>query len=115
MLPTNATELPNVSEILRPLLQRVPPEQQPLLIAFAERLAAERYRGWARESTNETRRAQLEECAAREDEIARRIEALYPEAATIQRKLLDNNPELEARYWLAVPENFVRPGRTSAR
>lgn len=88
MLPTNATELPKVSEILRPLLQRVPPEQQPLLIAFAERLAARRYRAWSDDAADEARKSQLLACAAREDEIASRIESLYPEAATIQRELL---------------------------
>ncbi len=88
-------ELPNVSEILRPLLQRTPPEQQPLLIAFAERLAAERYRGWADGAADEARKSQLLACAAREDEIARRIESLYPEAAATERELLDKPPELE--------------------
>ncbi len=86
---------PMLSEILRPLLQRVPPEQQPLLIAFAERLAAQRYRTWADSAADEARKSQLLACAAREDEIASRIESLYPEAAATERELPDSIPELE--------------------
>jgi len=87
-------EIPNVGEALRPVLQRIPRERQPLLIALAERLAAERYRGWAREADDATERAGLVACAEREVEIARRVEALYPEAAAAQRELLVANPDL---------------------
>src|SRR5437773_12201199 len=88
-------ELPNIAEVLARVLQRVSPEQQPLLIALAERLAAERYRGWAREVTETSQGAQLLACADREEEIARRVEALYPEVAAIQRDILTQNPDLE--------------------
>jgi hypothetical protein len=70
----------------------VPREQQPLLIAIAERLAAERYRGWADASAES---AGFLACAAREEEIARRVEGLYPDAALIQRDILAANPDLE--------------------
>jgi hypothetical protein len=73
----------------------VPLEQQPLLIAVAERLAAERYRGWANDPANESHRSRLLACAAREEEIARRIEALYPDAATVQRSIMATNPDFE--------------------
>ena len=85
--------LPSVAEALAPVLARVPREQQPLLIAAAERLAAERYRGWAAEAS-EPARAQLIACAEREEEIARRIEALHPAAAATQRELLAKHPEI---------------------
>lgn len=88
------TELPSIAEALGPLLQRVPLEQQPLLIAFAERLAAERYRDWARAVSRPELRSALLACADREEEIARRIEALYPNAATSQPALVDQNPSL---------------------
>ena len=39
--------IPNLAEIFRPALERVALEQRPLLIALAERLAADRYREWA--------------------------------------------------------------------
>ena len=95
MSSTNAAELPNIGAILSPVLQRVPWEQQPLLIALAERLAAVRYRDWAKESAMKPHASQLFACAEREEDIAGRVEALYPEAATIQRALLAKHPYLE--------------------
>jgi hypothetical protein len=73
----------------------IPRERQPLLIAVAERMAAERYRGWAAEVSDAARRAALRECADREEDIARRIEALYPDAAALQRQIMQEHPELE--------------------
>lgn len=88
------TELPSIAEVLGRVLQKVAPEQQPLLIALAERMAAERYRGWAREVTEPDRRSGLLACAEREEDIARRVEALYAGAASIQADLLARNPDL---------------------
>jgi hypothetical protein len=88
-------ELPNVAAILGDLLQRVPASHRPLLVALAERMAAERYRAWAKEAGADTRGPQLLACACREEEIARRVESLYPEAASVQRDLLAKNPDLE--------------------
>ena len=87
--------LPNIGEILLPVLQRTPVEQQPLLIAIAERMAADRYRGWAREVTNTAQSAELYACAEREEEIARRVEGLDPNAAAVQQDLVARNPDLE--------------------
>lgn len=92
---TSDAELPDVGEVLGRVLVTVPREQQPLLIALAERLAAERYRGWAGESAVTLQRDALLACAAREEDIARRIEDLYPGAAAQQRQLIEKNPELE--------------------
>lgn len=89
------SELPNVAEILGRVLQRVPPAEQPLLIAIAERRAAERYRGWAHDPANVAHGSRLLACADREEEIARRVEGLYPEAAATQRRLIAENPDLE--------------------
>jgi hypothetical protein len=87
--------LPDLAAILRPILERVPPGQRPLLVALAERLAAERYRRWADEAHDPEERAGLLACAAREEEIARRAEALAPDAADVQRAILLANPDLE--------------------
>jgi len=87
--------LPNIAEVLSRVLQRVPRERQPLLIALAERLAAERYRGWAADPANARRRAELLACAAREEDIAGRIEGLYPNAGEVQREITAHNPDLE--------------------
>jgi hypothetical protein len=90
-----ADPLPDLAQVLAPLLAQVERARQPLLIALAERLAAERYRGWAAGAA-EPARARLRACAAREEEIAARVEALAPDAAAIQRELLAKHPELRA-------------------
>jgi hypothetical protein len=87
-------ELPNVAVLLASLLQRVPAERQPLLIALAERLAAARYRGWAADATVAAHAADLRACAAREEDIATSIEGLYADAATVQAELRAQHPEL---------------------
>jgi hypothetical protein len=86
--------LPNVAQLLGPLLQRVPAPQRPLLLAIAERLAAERYRGWAELAGSAEERARFLACAAREEEIAGRIEGLVSDAAGQQRAILAANPDL---------------------
>jgi hypothetical protein len=86
--------LPDVAEILGPLLARVEPGRQPLMLAIAERMAAERYRAWAAEVTDPAARAQLLACAGREEEIAGRVEAVVPDAAAIERELRAAHPDL---------------------
>jgi hypothetical protein len=77
-------------------LARVAPADQPLLLAIAERLAAERYRRWADEIGDAVLRAGLIACAAREDEIADRVEAVFPDPAGVQQRLRDAHPDLPA-------------------
>jgi len=96
MSPNDASELPNIAQVLGEVLQGVAADEQPLLIAVAERLAAARYRNWAMEVAEPTRQAELLRCAAREEQIASRVEALYPGAASTQRRILTANPDLEA-------------------
>lgn len=86
--------LPSVAEVVGRLLVRVPPERQPLLIALAEEMAAARYRGWAADPTNHGGGDLLLSCAEREEDIARRVAALHPGAADVQRELLASLPEL---------------------
>jgi hypothetical protein len=86
--------LPDLGEALAPVLARVPREQQPFLIALAERMAAERYRGWAAQAKDASDRAQLLACAEREERIAAQVEAFDPGAAALQRDLLAKHPEL---------------------
>ena len=87
--------IPDVSEILGPFLARVSVERQPLLLALAERMAADRYRSWATMATDDATREGLLACASREEEIAGRIEALEPEASTIQREIRSAVPEID--------------------
>lgn len=82
-----------LTEVLGQLMQRAKPGQQQLLMAMAERLAAARYRAWADNESGE-RRVALLACAAREEEVARRIEGLHPNAGTVQALIRDQNPDL---------------------
>ena len=108
-------ESPNIAVVLARVLVHVPREQQPLLIAFAERLAAERYRGWADEPEAAPIRAELRACADREEEIARRIESLYPDAASVQRAVVESNPDLlEVNRMLFAGRPLVEQFQTQA-
>lgn len=99
-----SVELPNIAAILAAVLQRVPRQQQPLLIAFAERLAADRYRGWADLVDDAEKKTGLLACAKREENIATLIEGLYPAGRSVQQKLLAANPDL-----LEVNETLFAP------
>lgn len=90
--------LPTVGEVLGPIVAKVAPEQQPLLIALAERIAAGRYRAWADQAGDSARRARLLACADREEEVARRVEALFADAAEVQADLLAQFAGLEEIY-----------------
>jgi hypothetical protein len=95
MSSTAEPDLPDLPALLGRVLQRVARAQQPLLIVIAERMAAARYRGWADQSVDVGRRSRLLACANREEEIAGRIESLFPDAATAQRDMLAANPDLD--------------------
>src|SRR5207249_1206364 len=77
---SSGSTLPDVAEVLRPILERVPREQQPLLIALAERMAAERYRGWAEAVARHQGNAQAREtflsCALLEEDNAAFLESI---------------------------------------
>jgi len=92
--PETKQNLPNIQEALSGFLQLVPQDQQPLLIALAERMAADRYRSWAGRVTDPDKQKGLIACGDREDEIARRIESLYPNAAAIQGNIAATTPHL---------------------
>ena len=90
----NQTDIPNIAVILADVLRNVDPRLQPLLLAKLERLAARRYRTWARDHADQSVKAGLLACADREEEIAMRVESLKPDASAIQDKLVSDNPEL---------------------
>jgi hypothetical protein len=88
------SNIPNVAEILRQALRNIAPTLQPFLLAKLERLAAQRYRSWASQHPDPSVKEGLLACADREEEIARRVESLDPNASAIQDKLLADNPDL---------------------
>lgn len=88
------SEIPHIAEILADALRSIDPKLQPILLAKLERLAAERYRIWAHDHTDQGVKNSLLACADREEEIAARVESLEPNAAAIQDRLLSDHPEL---------------------
>jgi hypothetical protein len=90
----NESGIPNIAEILVGVLRNIDPKLQPMLLAKLERLAAQRYRTWASDHPDQSVKEGLLACADREEEIARRVESLEPNASAIQDKLLSDNPAL---------------------
>ena len=88
-------EIPNFPMLLMEPLLSVPEESRVGFLSRLERSAADRYREWAAES--EAHGDWLNQCADREDEIARRAEKMFPvrpeheetveEALCVARKL----------------------------
>lgn len=91
-------DLPNLGDVIGPILAEAPEEHLPYVIAFAERLAAKRYRVWASQIAAPEHRDQLLACADREEEIASRVEALSDAAAKIQSDFLAAHPDVESAY-----------------
>ncbi len=94
MPDTDSSPLPDIAQLLGPLLERVAPPERPLLLALAERMAADRYRVWAGEIGDPASRQSLLDCADREEAIASRVESAIPGAADIQRELQERHPDL---------------------
>ena len=102
-------EQPSLGRVLGRVLRQVPAPEQPLLIALAERMAADRYRAWADEPALAPHRAALLACAAREEDIAGRVEALHPGAAALQRAIRERHPDLvETNHRLFAGEPLRR-------
>ena len=88
------SDIPDIGAVLGEVMQTVDPGERPLLLAALERLASQRYRGWANEHPDEAVKRGLGECADREEEIAQRVESVFADAAEIQQRLMADNPDL---------------------
>ena len=97
-------EIPNFGELLAEHRGAVPTEAYPYLVSQLERTAADRYRGWA-EDVPEHAEALLA-CAAREDEIAVRVEAMFPPSDEHRRLVATIIPAAKATYY-SVFEPFT--------
>lgn len=97
-------EMPNFGEVLSEHLNGVPQGAYPFLLSQLERTAADRYRGWAKDVP--AHEAGLLDCAAREDEIADRVEALFPPSDEHRALVLDVIPKAKATYY-AVFEPYT--------
>jgi hypothetical protein len=93
----NAITIPNFGELLAVHLDKVPPETLPYMLSQLERTAADRYRGWA-EDVPEHREGLLA-CAAREDEIADRVEALFPPTEAGRQLVSELIPAAKDTYY----------------
>ena len=95
----NDITIPNFGELLAEHLGGVPQEAYPYLLSQLERTAAERYRGWAEDVPQH--REGLMACAAREDDIADRVEAMFPPSDEHRELVAGIIPNAKATYYSA--------------
>ena len=93
------TEKNSIIAILAPVIARYAPADQRIFAALGERIAASRYRVWAEAADDASLRATLEACAAREEDIAARVESLRPDAAAVQERLLKDHSEIRDQFF----------------
>jgi hypothetical protein len=91
---------------LRPLIQALPPGIQPRLMARLERAAADRYRAWAAACLDPAAEG-LRACAGREEEVAARVETLYPPQLDELRYFSEALPTITEAYRSALAERPV--------
>ncbi len=91
--------IPKFGELLADHLGGVEAGALPFLLSQLERTAAERYRGWA-EAVPEHRDGLLA-CAASEDEIADRVEQLFPPTEAQRASVLAMIGEARDAYYAA--------------
>ena len=103
-------ELVSRSQQVKSLLESFTKEYRPLLLSLIERQAALRLRAWPTETVEGPQRHILLACAEQKEEIARRIEALFPNALDIESEITDDVPEVQR-----VNQQLFRPVRLQAR
>ena len=106
------TEKPSILGMLGPIIAPYPPDEQKIFAALGERVAAGRYRAWSESVDDDAFREILLRCAAREEEIAGRVEALHPDAAAVQERISKDHPDIENQYrdmfeGMSLPEQFA--------
>jgi len=94
--------IPNFSELLANHLSGVPADAYPYLLSQLERTAAARYRGWAEQVPEHS--AGLMACAAREDDIADKVEALFPPSDEHRTLVAELLPAAKDTYYSAFAE-----------
>ena len=98
-----SSEIPNFARLLAPFITAIPDASRPGFLALLERGAAERYRAWAEECDPADREGLLA-CAAREDEIADRVEQILPAAEADRPKLRAELPRARDAYFAVFEE-----------
>ena len=90
--------LPDLLGILTPLFDQCEPQEQRILLAVLERLAAEHYRAWAQTLADPQQKQGFIDCAHREEQIAEAMEALDPQAKEIGGSLWKRFPNMRELY-----------------
>ena len=91
------TGIPNFAVLLTPFIEAVPDASRPAFLAALERGAAERYREWAAQAPDQA--PGLLACAEREDEIAHRVDGLFPADADGRAKIEQAIPGARTAYY----------------
>jgi hypothetical protein len=91
------TRIPSFAELLAPFIQKIADGSRPAFLAALERGAAQRYREWAEDEPEHA--AGLRACAEREEEIARRVDALFPADASGRTSIEHVIPEARDAYY----------------
>jgi len=99
---TGTGRLPDLGGQLQPLIQALPRAIQPRLMARLEREAADRYRAWAAACPDPATAAGLRACAEREEEVAARVETLYPPRLDERRYFSEALPTIAETYRSAL-------------
>ena len=100
------SESPNFGALLAPILTRVDAVARPRFLALLERTAADRYRLWA--SQLPVHADVLLACAAREDEIADRVEAVFAIDDETHDELRALLPEARDLYYAVFDGRDIR-------
>ncbi len=95
----NTIDIPKFGELLAEHLGGVPAEAYPYLLSQLERTAAARYRQWADDVPSH--REGILQCALREDEIADRVEAMFPPSEEHRTLVGEVIPKAKATYYSA--------------
>ncbi len=91
------TRNPDFRLLLEPFILKIPEASRPAFLAALERGAAQRYRGWAEASPDHA--PGLLACADREDEIAQRVDKLFPADAEGRASIESTVPEARIAYY----------------
>ena len=89
--------IPDFGEMLAEYLTQLPAEALPYMLSQLERTAAARYRDWAREVPEH--QEGILACAEREDEIAERVEAMFPPSDEHRQLVAELIPAAKAAYY----------------
>ena len=102
------SNLPDLGAQVRPLVQALPAGIQPRLMARLERAAADRYESWAALCPAPAQAEGLRACALREQEVARRVEALFPSQPDEDGHLRDTLRRIAEEYRAALANRPVQ-------